>query len=787
MNRKINCFVSFSVLDADEASVRFLLDYLSKQCQERVNFKAYFNERSGTDLDRFMRADLGAADAIMALFTPDYKNKADNHIHSGILIEYMHIVELLEGKSSEKPPLFIPVLWRGGAPEELLPNYFNGRELTRDRRALKPFQGKGSVYLPDRLESSLKPTVLALVTELLDKWKDTDPRLNKIQARVDKFLLEPSALIDVPEGAEPVDQIGGVELPDIFFRKSERGPFDISQFSKFFFVKTNAFRAIGNYHKIAFTGRKGSGKTTLLKVYKHQNESRYFAPIDVEVNDWNLHYLLQDLTFRSAEGDLTYTAEESRVFDFIWPVFLSLCMVRSIVETRVDVSISTLLPIAEHQENFLRNRDRYESLFEMSIGVVRDFINECISEASNKSESAFKADLLRLINVQSCTEFLLGKQYNGLRSFVQSDERQRSFLFCLDRFDTEIQKYRKDLKERALADVERIRREQREVFWIQGLVELIDHLRSPDFASPNHDFYKLIGPLVDFCVPLPRDRLYEVQLRRRDAIVGEISEEINWQPYELLTMLRRRLEIVWGIPPGDVAKKGTRARGRYEQVLAKSGRSIPNQVDIRINGAIFQVDLFLNVLRHSFFRPRDVLLHFSKIIARVELARERNESVSPAYVARIISEQTHRIVEEEFLGEFADTFSNLREVLNYFRASPQILTRDDLYARVASVRFGMYGQDDIVDFGRKVRLLYEIGFLGVCSSGVQLGGVSFDDYDFYFFNPRFASNLERAEVLESLSFAIHPVFIEHLSLKMNSKGPVMMLTWEKIEERDVFD
>jgi hypothetical protein len=149
--------------------------------------------------------------------------------------------------------------------------------------------------------------------------------------------------------------------------------------------------------------------------------------------------------------------------------------------------------------------------------------------------------------VRSCTEMLLGDDYIGVRSAIKSDPKNRKILFCLDRFDTEIQKYRKDLADRKLDEDTRSKWELREIQWILGLVEMIDHLRSPDYISPNHEFYKTFGPIVDFCVPLPRDRLLEVQRRRRDSIVGASHDEICWSPAELLTMLRKRLQIVWGI------------------------------------------------------------------------------------------------------------------------------------------------------------------------------------------------------------------------------------------------
>jgi hypothetical protein len=405
--------------------------------------------------------------------------------------------------------------------------------------------------------------------------------------------------------------------------------------------------------------------------------------------------------------------------------------------------------------------------------------------ASSRSENQFKADLLRFLNVRSCVEHLLGADYRALLASVRRDPNQHRFLFCFDRFDTEIQKYRKDLKQKNLPDDQRVKRVQREAFWIQGPVELIDNLRSPDQYSPNQEFYKLVGPFVDFCVPLPKDRLYEVQHRRRDAVVGETNEEINWQPYELLTILRKRLQMLWSVQDEHFDKSGLASlRKRFDAMIDVSGRKLPDKSEIRVNGAIFPIDLFLNVLRHTFFRPRDIILYYARIVLAVELSHKRGQKLSPSALSRYISETTYKIVEEEFIGEFSDTFKNMQAVLYLFRGSPQVFGLSHLSGLLDGVKFQIYAEDDLVDLGKKIRFLYELGFLGVRAKEAQIGGVTGEDFDFYFFNPKIAPNLEQKEVLHALVFAIHPVFIEFLTLKLNSSSPVLLLNWEWVDDLD---
>lgn len=785
MARKIDCFVSFSATDGNERNIRFLLSYLSEKLDNKVNFKVYFEQKSGIDLQTFMK-DIKEAEAVIALFTPDYKYKTDNKISSGVLTEHMHIVDRLERNQGRTPLLFIPIFWSGPTFEAATPNFYTNRNFARDLKQFHAYGTDDPPYLPARIASAIRPEIGRIVADLENRWEEADPTYSQLASEIDSALLSPSAAM--PENEVKTEERPEHHVEGIFFRKSERTAISIDAFSERFFVKTAAFRAIGLHHKMAFTGRKGSGKTTLLKVYKYLNRQRYFKPIDIEVNDWNLHYLLEDLTFKPTEGDLYYTAEESKIFDFIWPVFLTFCMVRSLHETESSIHISELIPNQIYADQFIRSVNNYESLFQLAIGVVRDFMSSCINQASSRSESEFKADLLRLLNVNSCVEHLLGTDYRNLVSLTVGDVGQRRFLFCLDRFDTEIQKYRKDLKDRNIPEEERRRRERREVFWIQGLVELIDHLRSPDQSPSNHNFYKVVGPMLDFCVPLPKDRLYEVQLRRRDSIISDIQDEINWQPYELLTMLRKRLQNLWNISDAQIDKsKHTDAIQRYDKVIEQSGRRMPRSSEIRMNGRVFSLDLFLNVLRHTFFRPRDVIIFYSRIVLGVEISHRRSDKLSAAAVSRMISEQTFKIVEDEFLQEFSDTFKNIREVLHVFRGSSQLLELHELGSKIQDLHFEIYAEEDIIEIGAKIRFLYELGFLGVCAKTDQLGSISTRDYEFYFFNPRIAQNLEHQEVLQSLKFAIHPVFIEYLTLRLNAPEPVMNFSWDRIDELDTFD
>ena len=450
--------------------------------------------------------------------------------------------------------------------------------------------------------------------------------------------------------------------------------------------------------------------------------------------------------------------------------------------------MSCIVP-SKYRSEFVRTRTRNDELFKLSIDFVKYFIQNAIDSSSTADEDQFKRDLNDKINVENCTELLFGKGYSSIIEVLTFFSQGRKFLFCLDRFDTEIQGYRKDTISRVSDPAQRRDREEREVSWIQGLVELIDNLRTPDFYSHRQRFYKTFSDSVDFCVPLPKDRFFEVQRRRRDSISSPNQGEINWHPFELLTMLRKRLQRLWSISDSELGKSPQlNALERYRRCLTVSGRRIPEVVYVNVKGGgQFQIDLFLGVLRHTFFRPRDVVIFFSQIISYIEgVTRRRSGQPSIAAINRIISRYTRRIVQDEFIGEFEDTIKNIRQIMDVFRGKDQTMDIRLLGEAIGRMNFDIFSETPVVSVEEKIRTLYEIGFLGVRTKDGSIGGFPSDDYDFVFLNPGIVSSLGSPNIVAQLQFAVHPVFIESLNLRLSETKPVLYLNWDRIAELDDF-
>ena len=209
MPHKIKCFVSFSTVDANQRDIEFFLSQLRGRLEQKVDFRVYFEQKVGADLQQFMLHDLASADAIILLFTPDYKKKADNAVQSGALSEFMRVVDLLEDPKKRDQFLCIPILWRGANHSAALPEYFLDRHRTID---LSKFRAYGAddrpPYLPKSIETELRGP-LSEISDALDvHWQRFDPAQIELDRIVDKKLLEDPTIegVVVTDPTSPEDR-----------------------------------------------------------------------------------------------------------------------------------------------------------------------------------------------------------------------------------------------------------------------------------------------------------------------------------------------------------------------------------------------------------------------------------------------------------------------------------------------------------------------------------------------------------------------------------------------------
>lgn len=804
----MRCFISFSEQDAREVDVRLLIEKLEERTKDEVEYLAYFQQSLGHSLTSFMTEDLGSAHACIILLGPNYYSRISNVVEkSGVYREYDLIVSRLEDKTSFGKPIVIPVHWAGNDFDSVTPTYFKiamplGAVLT-EFRASGTTGAAEHPFIPAGIEKRCAKTLDTIADALVKQAELVTDVMAQKRLEHRRSFFSPAYL---EEKVAPHIQRKHTTLQhniltdDILQLKYERGRYDAGAFAEHLFTKTHFFHSLRSKTVSVLSGRKGSGKTTLVQFleYKARN-GKYFPVIEIEVDGWNLHYLIQGSTFTQADSDFAYADLEVKFFGFVWFCFAILCMVDSlgihsgdprklissiVIDSSVAGELRKIEPSARGPDGKKRSHV-YAQLFQIAVSSAKNFFQKAVDNASSSSEQAFKLDILNAVTIPKFADSLCGENMVNLRSAIECCGNLK-FLFCFDRFDTEIQQYRKDNIEHDRAVREK--RARREIDWLSSLSQFVQKCDRPDQLSDERNSYNAFSNM-EFLVVLPYDRVMEIEQAQRDSVANEIVEEIYWQPKELLTMLRKRIQVMRNISDENLAKiQNEPPVARFKRCLELAYRGkFPESSYVNAGAKRFQIDLFMNVLRHSFFRPRDILIYYASILAYIEVCLERGRKIEEDYIKEIISRETSLVVRSEFIGELRDSWTNIDEILDLFKGADQIMDFRALNSIIGPSNFEFYhGTDVLTTAAKKIEFLYKIGFLGT-KNPKGVGPVQDqEEYMFYFVDPRRATDFSSDEVIKKLSFAVHPAFLETLYIRVNGDRPVLYLQWNDLERHDRF-
>lgn len=785
----IDCFVSFCVDDAPDVHVKLLVEELRTRTKGAVNFLLYFEEYYGDSLNNFMRQKLRASHAVLMLLGPEYKDRVDNtRTGTGAYQEFDTIIARNEDPTKYGKLKMIPVHWAGKDIPDAFPTLL--RRMNPFSCSLNEFRAhgitQGHPFIPAQTLINHNETLNKISHQLLTHDEYSNQEAISVRASHLARMLTPT---------RPGPRGDRCRIEDVLQVKFEHGKYDPAEFKQRFFTKTRFSQRLNERNVGLISGRKGSGKTTLVQIRELEASSEEFFPvIDIAVDGWNLHALIQGKAYRQVHGDFEYADMlEARFFDYAWAGFVALCMCESVrramykhgsssdelIEDRdVALEFDRIVSAGPDEE-----KANYADLFLLSVTAVRSFIQKVVDEANATSEDKFKLDIQTRLSITNFLESLLGTNFTRITVPITRLGSKR-FLFCLDRFDNEIQQYRKENV--GLTETQKMVRAQREIEWLGSLMMFVQRTIRLGKESPEWRAYSLFSA-VKFFVVLPYDREIELSSLHRDAVAGERIEEIRWQPKELLTMLRKRIQAIYDISMEDLKKRsGEPPEERFNRCLALACPDLPHEVYVSVGRRNFDIDLFLDVLRHSFFRPRDVIIYYAAILGYYDTMVKRGRKIDIESIREAISHETRTIVDFEFIGELKDSWTNILEVLDCFKGREQIMTARRLEEIIGPVEFVFYERSlRVTKFSEKINFLYELGFLGY-KNPRQVGKKNDqEDFNFSFMGRNTPPAFESSQILRLLEFAVHPIFIEKLFLVVNSEAPVLYLNWDRINSLDL--
>jgi hypothetical protein len=353
----------------------------------------------------------------------------------------------------------------------------------------------------------------------------------------------------------------------------------------------------------------------------------------------------------------------------------------------------------------------------------------------------------------------------------------KRFLVTLDGFDTAFDRFRLDGIQ--LHDEEKMRRRAYfEVDWLRSLLSLAIQAR-----SRGHDYF---FSALDFCIAAPKDRFMEVIRVERDSYrQWQRWCTLHWSGIELSILLRKRLEVLAGIK----TNKDLSPKERLEEVCRhKLFKDIPSTLEFEYNGKPCRMPLFMYVLRHTFWRPREVLVFYSAILALSDYMKRWDYKISTEVIRRCVKATTRQIIESEFINEFRSTVVNIGEIIRSFKKSKAVLPFESLRKLLIDVDF-KFASGSLENTGvmEKIQFLYEIGFLGVKADVDLQHRYGLDMEHAFYFNE--GSTLffgTDEEDVRDWEFLIHPIFSEYLILDTIGQDLTLQYTWEYLHQREAF-
>lgn len=765
-----SCFISYCHKDADFEAIAFFERELSRSADQAIEIHRDKNRiQPGGVISTYEQLILDV-DVAIVLFTPEYAN-AISRRHGGAYREFCMISDRFRAseeavRKSNPQKLFavIPIVF-AGAFNDVIPTEFRDL-LCEDFVRFRTTTNKDrKTILPDSVQRDFAKTFADIADCVIQTGIQRTQNFLRRSKELQTTLLMETKYELVGPALSNQDQ--GDVLNQIF-------------------VKTSSFRKVRDQGSLILVGRKGSGKSTIADHLFNDGLHKYHCRFEVDVDRFKLATIMDLLYTPDIASDVRTFLSQDYFFELVWRIFVYLSAANDITQnpighentTRYFGQTAALRKIVEDVLNARKTHDTELTtpwpFFVWSVNAAVDALKSIPSEA-RPDPKYFWSDIAAMIGPSQLTERIFGSAFcSQLEACVRSSGYR--YLFVVDGFDTNFERFRIDTVQGHFPPDIVAFRNDLERDWLKGLLHSVLQLRSND---------KIFSGKLDFCIAVPSDRFIEVRGTERDAYrYRTITTTVRWTGIELAILLRKRLEVISGLR----ADKEKPVLARLEDVLKEGYPNIPFNLQLEYGGTLVEVSLFTYLLRHTFWRPRDILYLLANILTASELQNRRRKLLSSDTIRRVVSFQTHAIIDTEFIGEFRNVCVNIEAIVQAFKRSTNILSYQSVVDKVGGIQFDFVAvpeHQSTNEIENKILFLYEIGFLGYRAPDGVIEAGREKHHDIFHFSHgldllRSLSSEEKSELL----YLIHPIFNEYLRLEVSKEDLLNFYSDDFLEEND---
>lgn len=747
------CYITYCQEDCSKENMKIIVKWMRELCNNKIEFLFDGDVKNTESFDDFEKR-IYDVEAILIFFSPNYKKRCLDENDTGVYREYRKILYLYEENKrlqQSDPAAYIKnrvllysILYKGKkdqsiTPEFTLQNYVDISESSKFCED-KNHNIMLTSYFINLNSQKITDILREIMTSAIEKT-------NTYISNYDKMLKE----LFINTKSEHIN------LPDDLF------------------IETNAYNSIIKQQKYLLVGRKGSGKTTVKNTIVNITGNKYKGIISIIADqfaiDETYHLLFNNEKMNS---DIDNCFSKIDTYKLLWSAFINIYCIFIVYKEYLINSLSnieqlkhitslekTIIDIFLRKDRILSLKDEEitKTIYFYVLTNLETFIDYIIKNSRNDVRY-YKTDIKSFYTPDEFLRYLIGNDtYNDFYYILQFCNKK--IFITLDGFDVNFEIFKKTTVKIDNLN-EKKKRIEFENLWLMIFIETLIELRS----------HSKLDKIVDLCLTLPVDRIESIKANNRDFYKYHSNTvALSWKCNDLVNLITKRLYYLNEIKlQNNLFLDDT----NLSYAMNKYYPNIPSTIQLERNGYI-NMPLFLYILRKSFWRPRDIIRYYGCILSLSRSQKDLND----VSIKRAIKDESMRIIQDEFLGEFSSLYTNLREIINLFDSKKQILSYKELYDILKNNDIIIDGNTIESDFVKKLKILYIIGFIGIKPSKefIELQFLH-DEYAFIFTEGTSVLRILESEEKQQSKYVIHPIFTEYLFLKVDYNNLICNYTWD---------